>query len=375
MTCSLGGWEEVWFRLDLENDVQSTIFTNWEDGFNSSWLPRDHAWSPTTDPGTFLKGRTITLRFCKVNGDLLEKQNRPYAVLSFATDCPVAATTVDPKQTMHIDTEDDNNMNGWSSGLAPNVAPMTERRSQPRIRLATSAAIMTIDARATALMRSWGSRPDTAVCDEPLYAHYLTVTGLMTHPGRDEIIGSQPTDWRTVVAELTGPIPDGRAVYYQKHMAHHLLPEVGREWLRSLAHAFLIRDPREMLLSLAKVTPHPTALDTGLPQQLELFRAVEERTGRTPPVVDARDVLEGPARVLGGLCAALGLDFTPAMLSWEPGLRPTDGIWAEHWYAEVARSTGFERWRPRPGELTGELARVHEECVGPYRELWNRRLT
>ena len=92
-------------------------------------------------------------------------------------------------------------------------------------------------------------------------------------------------------------------------------------------------------------------------------------------MVDARDVLENPAGVLRALCTALELEFTPAMLRWEPGLRPTDGIWAEHWYAEVARSTGFERWRARAGELTRALARVHAECQAPYRELWERRLT
>ena len=225
----------------------------------------------------------------------------------------------------------------------------------------------------TALMRSFGSRADTAVCDEPLYAHYLLHTGA-DHPGRDEIVARCESDWRRVAAFLTGPVPEEKPVFYQKHMAHHLLPGIGREWLAELTHAFLIRDPREMLLSLSKVTPHPGALDTGLPQQLELLREVEARTGRTPPVVDARDVLERPAELLSALCAALGLEYTPAMLRWQAGLRPTDGIWARHWYAEVARSTGFERWRPRAGELPAELARVHEQCLAPYRELHGRRL-
>jgi hypothetical protein len=224
-------------------------------------------------------------------------------------------------------------------------------------------------------MRSFGSRPDTAVCDEPQYAFYLARQRDVDHPGRDEVVARGETDWRAVARFLTGPVPGGKAVFYQKHMAHHLLPEVGRAWLEELVHAFLVRDPREMLLSLAKVMPAPGALDTGLPQQLELFRAVERRLGRMPPVVDARDVLEDPAGLLRALCAALGLEFTPAMLAWEPGLRPTDGIWARHWYGEVARSSGFERWRPREGQLSGRLAAVHEECLPAYRELWERRLT
>src|SRR5436190_9738229 len=142
----------------------------------------------------------------------------------------------------------------------------------------------------TAMMRSWGNRPDTFVCDEPLYAHYLQKTGY-DHPGADEVIASHEPDWKKVVEWLTGPVPGGKPVFYQKHMAHHLLPEIERDWLASLTHAFLIRDPREMLLSLVKVMPHPAALDTGLPQQLELFRSVRAATGHTPPVIDARDVL------------------------------------------------------------------------------------
>ena len=225
----------------------------------------------------------------------------------------------------------------------------------------------------TALMRSFGSRADTVVCDEPLYAFYLARTGL-AHPGRDEIVAQGETDWRRVAAALTGPIPDGAALWYQKHMAHHLLPEVERTWLSELAHAFLIRDPAEMLLSLARVTPQPTLADTGLPQQLELFESVAARTGRVPPVVDARDVLEAPERALRALCSALAIDFSPSMLRWGPGLRPTDGIWARHWYADVARSTGFQRWHPRRGELTPELARVHAQCLPLYRALHERRI-
>jgi len=230
----------------------------------------------------------------------------------------------------------------------------------------------------TALMRSFGSRPDTAVCDEPLYAFYLSRRPV-EHPGREEIVARCENDWRRVAEFLTGPVPDGKDVFYQKHMAHHLLPEVERGWLDALTHVFLIRDPREMLLSLAKVMPAPEAQDTGLPQQLELFRSVREVAeasgGRVPQVIDARDVLEDPPGVLARLCAALGLEFTPAMLRWDPGLRPTDGIWARHWDDEVARSTGFAPWRPREGRLADRLAAVHEECLGPYRELYAQRLT
>ena len=146
----------------------------------------------------------------------------------------------------------------------------------------------------TAMMRSFGNRADCTVVDEPLYAAYLAETGL-DHPGRDEVIASQPTDWRVVCAELTdGPVPT--PLQYQKHMTHHLLPGIDRAALAGLQHAFLVRDPERVLTSYAKVREEPTLDDLGLPQQVELF----ERYGG--PVVDAADVLRDPAATLRLLC-------------------------------------------------------------------------
>ena len=227
----------------------------------------------------------------------------------------------------------------------------------------------------TALMRSWGARPDTAVTDEPLYAVYLDATGL-DHPGREAILEAQPTDWRRVADTLSGPVPGGRAVWYQKHMAHHLLPHVGRDWLDdpSFRHAFLLRDPAALVVSLDRVTPDPTPDDTGLPQQAELFERVRQRTGSTPPVVDAADVLRDPPGVLRALCAALGVPFDDAMLSWAPGPRATDGVWAEHWYGSVRRSTGFGPPRDEAVEVPDRLAPLLAECRPLYERLAAARL-
>lgn len=220
----------------------------------------------------------------------------------------------------------------------------------------------------TALMRAWGSRADTAVVDEPLYAAYLAATGL-DHPARAAVLASQPVDWRAVAAALLGPVPGGKAVFYQKHMAHHLLPAVGREWLSELNHAFLVREPAGMLASLARVTPRVTAADTGLPQQLELFERTAERLGHAPPVIDATDVLADPPGVLADLCAALGVAFDPAMLAWAPGPRPEDGVWAPHWYSAVDASTGFAA--PRPEE-TPDVPHALRGVLDACRPLYDR---
>ncbi len=228
----------------------------------------------------------------------------------------------------------------------------------------------------TAMMRSWGSRPDTAVVDEPLYGYYLKERPEVDHPGRDEVIASMECDWRKVAAALTGPIPGGRAIWYQKHMAHHLLPQVERGWIGELRNCFLIRDPARVLISLAKVMPNPGLRDLGLAQQVELFRAERIRIGHVPPVLEAADVLGDPKRLLAALCAELSVPFDVAMLSWAPGRRATDGVWAQHWYGAVEKSTGFEPDLISMGgvELPRRLQGTYEECLPLYRELWEARL-
>jgi hypothetical protein len=215
----------------------------------------------------------------------------------------------------------------------------------------------------TAMLRSWGARADCVVVDEPLYAYYLTHVDI-DHPGRDEIVRSQPTDWATVVDELTtGALPDGATVSYQKHMTHHVLPDIDRARLAPLRHAFLIRDPSEVLRSYAKVRGEPTLEDLGLPQQAELF----ERFGG--PVVDARTVLEDPGAALHALCTALGVDYDPAMLSWPAGPQDTDGVWAKHWYDSVWRSTGFAAYVPNDEPLPAHLEPLLDRCQPYYDSL------
>lgn len=224
------------------------------------------------------------------------------------------------------------------------------------------------------MLRAWENRPDTWVVDEPLYAHFLTQV-TVTHPAVNEVIAHHQTDWVKVVEQITGPIPEGRAIYYQKHMAHHWLPHLRGAWVLKLANSFLIRHPAEMLPSLVAKMGPPTLRDTGLPQQLEIFEMVRAATGRTPPVLDAEDVLRDPRGVLTRFCAAVQVPFSDRMLSWPPGRRPTDGVWAKYWYEVVEKSTGFEPYTPRPRTITPDLAPLLAECLPPYEALRAHRLT
>ena len=225
----------------------------------------------------------------------------------------------------------------------------------------------------TAMMRSFGNRNDSVVCDEPFYSHYLHATQ-KDHPGKDEVIAAGETDWRKVVAWLTGPSPDNKRLFYQKQMTHHLLPHMDRDWLAKVTNCFLIRHPRDVLTSYIKIVPNPTDEDTGFPQQLEIFNWLRQNSGATPLVIDSVEVLNEPRRTLSLLCDALNLDFQESMLAWAPGLRPTDGAWAKHWYKEVETTTGFRRYRPKPDQVPISLTPLFDRCLESYETLFEYRL-
>jgi hypothetical protein len=219
------------------------------------------------------------------------------------------------------------------------------------------------------MMRAWENRPDTVVFDEPLYAFYLAATGL-DHPGRDDVIASQPTSWRAVLSSLAeDPLPPGTAIGYAKHMTHHVLPDVDLTAFAPFRHAFLIRDPRSLLASYARVRSAPTVSDLGLRQQAWLF---EEFGG---PVIDSADLLAAPEAGLRALCAALGVPFSAAMLAWPAGPRATDGVWAPYWYDSVWRSTGFTPVAPGPpADLAPSLEPLLDQCLPYYRRLSENKI-
>ena len=225
----------------------------------------------------------------------------------------------------------------------------------------------------TALMRSWGNRDDTVVADEPFYAFFLKATG-KKHPGADEVIAHGEADWRKVSAQLTGPVPDGKKIFFQKQMTHHLLLEIDRDWLRSVTNCFLIRDPAEVITSYIRRNDDPALEDIGFVQQAEIFDWVRHHHGLVPPVIDARDVLENPEKILTLLCQAVGVEFDKAMLSWPPGLRQTDGVWAKHWYGEVVKSTSFQPYKPKNKAVPERLREVHDRARECYERLYQHRL-
>ena len=225
----------------------------------------------------------------------------------------------------------------------------------------------------TAMMRSFGSRADTFVSDEPYYGAFLKTSGA-DHPMREAVIAAMDCDWGSVARTLAGPAPDGAAIWYQKHMWHHMVGPIGHEHFGGFTHAFLIRDPALMIASYLRKRESAGFEDFGLDRQAEFFEREADRLGRAPPVVDAGDVLANPEATLTALCRSLGLAFDRRMLRWPPGRRPTDGVWASHWYQKVEASTGFGPPEPPPDDLPAAARRLAERCRPYYERLAAHRV-
>lgn len=226
----------------------------------------------------------------------------------------------------------------------------------------------------TVLLRSWASRPDTFVQDEPLYPHYLLVSG-RKDPGREEVLSRYETDWSKIVKQVTTrAIPNNKSIYYLKFMVYRLLPHIDISWIYPLTNCFLIRDPQQMLLSYLRLWPNPTMETIGMLRLKHLFESVREHNSLIPPVIDARDLLENPRRVLSLLCEAVEVEFTEAMLEWHIG-NPTDDVWSKYqWYDTARNSTGFHPYKLKTDPLPEHFQDLLIQCNEVYSELYKYRL-
>lgn len=224
----------------------------------------------------------------------------------------------------------------------------------------------------TALMRSFENRPDTLVVDEPLYAYYLKRTGL-EHPGRDEVIASQATNWTVLRDELLLAQYSAH-IHYQKHMAQHLMPELGMDWLKGLSNCLLLRDPDYVVASYSKARPDVTPSDLGFEQQKKIYDYLLQETGEAPLVVESSELLQNPKAMLGAICEHMGFSVCNEMFDWPAGKRDSDGVWAPYWYAAVEQSTGFSPYMPRSVELSEAQQKVSDACRPYYEALFSKRL-
>ena len=218
----------------------------------------------------------------------------------------------------------------------------------------------------TALMYSFAQRHDTQVYDEPLYAHYLSRTDASTyHPGSEDILKSMENDGNKVIKMMMGV--HNKPVVFFKHMTHHLI-ELDRSFMEDVINVILTRDPVDMLPSFNKVIENPSMQDVGYEAHIKLLSDLENMN-ITPIVLDSKKVLLNPRNVLSRLCERLDIPFDNAMLKWEAGARPEDGVWAKYWYHNIHKSTGFIPYTASAVPFPEKLRPLLEACVPHYKRL------
>ena len=224
----------------------------------------------------------------------------------------------------------------------------------------------------TAMMRSWENRVDCSVIDEPFYAFYLNRTQ-SPHPMFDAVVNSQPTEFNQVATQLSKR-PCNTPLQYQKHMTHHMLDNCDLAWTKNISHCFLIREPAYVINSYTNSRGECNSDDIGIVRQYQLYQAISRISGQNIPVIDSLSVLRNPNKVLSALCERLGVSFSTNMLTWPPGRRDSDGVWAEHWYQSVEKSTHFSLPLSQSVTLSAEQQRLADQLQPYYQALKEHEL-
>jgi hypothetical protein len=229
--------------------------------------------------------------------------------------------------------------------------------------------------RSTAIAHAFEQRTDCLVIDEPFYAAFLLNHG-KDYPHREATIKSCETDYHKIIQQITGALPAGITFSFQKHIARQAVPEFGTDWLPALTHFFLLRDPKEIIMSWYNVTGHVTMNDVGIIDLYRIFKLVHSTTSTAPIALVANDLLKNPAQILSRLCAYLEIPFSEKMLHWEPGLKDSNLVFTgslsplvSTWYSAVADSQGFFPYNPKPIELPSKLIPLLESCQPYYEKL------
>ncbi len=224
----------------------------------------------------------------------------------------------------------------------------------------------------TAMMYAFAERDDCAVWDEPFYAAFLEKTGL-EHPMRAAILSDGEVDPEVVAARCLGAVPGGKAHFFQKHMAHHMVPGIPLDWMANVTNVFLIRHPARVVASYVRKREEPSPEDLGFERLASLY-AKAQALSQTPPVLDSEWIREDPTHALRALCDAVGMRFDQGMTRWEPGGRPEDGAWAPHWYGAIHRSSGFEGCEGPLPRLSGRLLDLVDDAMPHYSAMKARAL-
>tara|TARA_B100000674_G_scaffold369898_1_gene312269 strand:+ start:1113 stop:1823 length:711 start_codon:yes stop_codon:yes gene_type:complete len=216
----------------------------------------------------------------------------------------------------------------------------------------------------TALMRSWSSRKDTFVTDEPFYAYYLKETKLK-HPMHKEIINMYSSNYNEIVNYLISEIPQNKKIWYQKHMAHHILDLSNIDWVSNCENCILLRHPEEVISSYIKKNKLDSVEELGYPQQYEIINFLK-KNNKSFTVIDSKELLNNPKKSLSDWCRKINIKFDKSMLKWRKGNHINDGIWWESWYDNVINTTKFHQYEKKDINIENKYDSIYNESMKYY---------
>ena len=220
----------------------------------------------------------------------------------------------------------------------------------------------------TALMYSFAQHPEFKVLDEPFYGYYLAhVHKREAHPMEQEILQTMPSDHQDVLTQIRDASREKKV--FVKNMAHHcLVPEPF--YMKDWQNVILIRDPKKLLQSFAKVIQRPDLDAIGIKRAFELMQFFD-RHNMAYTVIESDELMIDPGMYLSQLCGELGITYDPQMTKWPAGPNPANGIWAPYWYKNVHRSTGFAKPKTThdPGLWNDHLQQVYTQALPFYNQL------
>jgi hypothetical protein len=213
-------------------------------------------------------------------------------------------------------------------------------------------------------MRSWSSRKDTSVTDEPFYAYYLKETQIK-HPMHEKIINRYLSDYDEIVDYLINKVPNQKHIWYQKHMAHHLINLTKIDWIKKCENCILLRHPKEVISSYTAKNKLNSITELGYPQQFEIAKFLKESNQRFK-IIDSEDLLKNPKEVLFDWCESINIKFDESMLQWKKGSHLNDGIWWQHWYNNVIKTSGFRKYQKKDISIENKYDSIYNESMKYY---------
>ena len=219
----------------------------------------------------------------------------------------------------------------------------------------------------TALMRSWSSRKDTFISDEPFYAYYLNKTKLK-HPMHKEIVKNYSSNYFEIVKYLTNQIPENKKIWYQKHMAHHILDLNNIDWITNFENCILLRNPKEVISSFSRKNILNSVEQLGYPQQYEIIKFLKKRN-KSYVIIDSSELLQNPEKMLSAWCKKININFDKSMLKWKKGNHVNDGIWWKVWYDSVIKTTEFQKYKKKDINIEYKYDSIYNESMKYYNYL------